>query len=113
MRKFVLVFALSVSLISLPGQAMGTPKAVKYSSCKSLWKKYPNGVAETRTSAREAIDAGFERPTIDKSVYRANYVRLDENYDGVICEHFDQRGLDLLEKYVCRDRPDLCRSRSD
>lgn len=57
-----------------------------YSSCRSLRLDYPNGVAASRAAARKAIAAGFERPAVDRATYRANFGRLDDDYNGVVCE---------------------------
>ena len=78
----------------------------KFSSCKGLWKKFPNGVAENRRAARDVIEEGYERPTISRSVYLANYRKLDRDYTGVICPvitggAFGEFILDDMRQDIC------------
>ncbi len=83
-----------------------TAPGKKYSSCKALWKKYPWGVAEDRAAARDAMDEGFTRPDVSGKVYRANWRRLDDNYNQVICERVTRQQAEeylgnLFEEALC------------
>ena len=93
-----LVASAMVGLFSSGAQALqpGTNPATKYSSCKKLWKQYPNGVAENRSVAREAMESGFRRPAINKAVYMANFRRLDRDYRGVVCGRLTNAKVDEL-----------------
>ena len=81
--------------------------APKFKSCDSLRQKYPNGVAENRSAARAAIEEGMERPKVSRSIYDANWEKLDGDYDGVICERATVDAAtnkigNLMEEYWCR-----------
>ena len=72
----------SLLLIAAPA-AMVQGKAVSaksYSSCTSLRKDFPKGVAYS------AVTAGATGAKVNKAVYNANWKKLDNGDDGVICE---------------------------
>lgn len=60
--------------------------AKKYPSCADLLKKYPNGVAKNKKARYLAVQGGFAKPKISKSLYKKNSGRLDPDKDGVVCE---------------------------
>jgi hypothetical protein len=67
-----------LSTLSAPAHA-----APKYSSCVSLNKKYPTGVAASSAAAAK-LSSKFAKPRVDKAVYGVNK-RLDKDKDQVIC----------------------------
>lgn len=67
-----------VSAGSLPAQA-----AAKFSSCVSLNKKFPTGVAATSRAA-ERLSSANARPKVDRAVFNRNR-SLDRDRDLVIC----------------------------
>lgn len=83
MRKLTTpIMIASLLLIAAPA-AMVQGKAVaakSYSSCAALQKDFPKGVAYS------AITAGTTGAKVNKAVYNANYKKLDNGDDGVICE---------------------------
>jgi len=83
MRKLTTpIMIASLLLIAAPA-AMVQGKAVaanSYSSCAALQKAFPKGVAYS------AITAGTTGAKVNKAVYNANYKKLDNGDDGVICE---------------------------
>lgn len=101
-----LVVAASGSfLATTPVNAVSS--TTKFSSCKAVWKKYPNGIAENRRAARDVIREGYHRPVINRALYRANYRRLDDDYSGVICPRITPAAFadlirDSMEQDICR-----------
>lgn len=125
-KGFVLCALVPILMLSATTPASGMQPSKTYSSCKAVWKKYPNGVAESRQAARDAMDLGYERPTINKSVYLANYKRLDDDYLGVICPSMSEEALgefllNSIEQDICEgldvigrpmnERPSYCQQR--
>lgn len=116
-----LVFGAGVYVPALATESAKPSK--KFTSCKSLWSKYPNGVAENRQSARDVIGEGYKRPTINRSVYLSNYRKLDVDYSGVVCPVLTNAAfadfiLDDMQKDICdgmdvigrpmNERPSFC-----
>lgn len=79
--------------IAAPANALEPMAGKKFSSCNQLQRQYPNGVAESRAAARRVMDEGFQRPAISRSIYAANYARLDADYDGVLCENISDEAM--------------------
>lgn len=87
MNRLVISVVVTVVLtgIATPAHAAGF-SSVRYSSCAALLSKYPNGVAQSKATARAAVRDGFARPYVSKSLYTTNNRRLDRDKDGVMCE---------------------------
>ena len=107
MGRWAVVTLVVTSLAFISPSAHALEGARKFNGCKAVWKVYPNGVAESRQAARDAIDLGYERPTISGSVYRANYMRLDDEYLGVICPRMSGPALgefllDHMQQDICK-----------
>jgi len=86
-RKIVVAIA-SLGLIAgfaTPAQAVQS-STKSYSNCDQLLKKYPNGVAKSKSAAAKAVKSGNARPKISASLYKTNGKRLDRDKDGVMCE---------------------------
>jgi len=83
MRKLTTpIMIASLLLIAAPA-AMVQGKAVptkSYSSCAALKKDFPKGVAFSQ------FTAGTTGAKANKAVYNANWKKLDNGDDGVICE---------------------------
>jgi len=79
-----------LSLLILAGLVMPAhavqSRAKTYSNCDQMLKKYPNGVAKSKSAAAKAVKSGNARPKISASLYKTNGKRLDRDKDGVICE---------------------------
>ena len=73
--------------IATPAQAVQS-SAKAYSNCDQLLKKYPNGVAKSKSAAAKAVKSGNARPKISASLYKTNGKRLDRDKDGVMCEQY-------------------------
>ena len=87
MKKIIVAIA-SLGLIAglaTPAQAAQS-SAKSYSNCDQLLKKYPNGVAKSKSAAAKAVKSGNARPKISASLYKTNGKRLDRDKDGVMCE---------------------------
>ena len=72
-------------VVASPAEAAGR----YFSSCDSLNRVYPSGVARSKKAAKRQYRRGFERPAAGKrarAVYRENSSRLDRDRDGTACE---------------------------
>lgn len=74
---------LATAFVAAPA-AESAPK--RYTSCASLLKAYPSGVATTTRAAVAAVNDGKRRPAVRAGVYAASSPRLDPDRDGVMCE---------------------------
>ena len=82
MCMFIALLALvAFSLSSVPAEA-----STRFTSCKSLLKTYPNGIAMNKRAASQIIRNGYASPQVSKRIYRANAARLDDDNNGVLCE---------------------------
>ena len=80
LSRFALVAAMS--LLAVPGVAHAASTSVKYSSCASLLKKYPSGIAVSK--AKKAKTKAF----VSASLYNQNK-SLDADGDGIACDEGD------------------------
>lgn len=84
---FSRLFASSVALalVAVVG-AVAAPEASarSFKSCEALVAKYPNGVAQNKKSANRWKKRGYERPAVNKKVYRRNAEELTVSR-GVLC----------------------------
>ena len=78
--------------VATPAQAVQS-SAKSYSNCDQLLKKYPNGVAKSKSAAAKAVKSGNARPKISGSLYKTNGKRLDRDKDGVMCEQEGARTI--------------------
>lgn len=87
MKKLAIavVSLLILTGIAAPAQAFQAV-AKKYSTCADLLKKYPNGVAKSKSAAAKAVKSGNARPKVSPSLYKTNGARLDRGKDDVMCE---------------------------
>lgn len=83
-RTMVVVLACALMPVLLHSPADAAPQARKYSSCKALNKKFPNGIAKSRAMAKEAVSFGNRKPRVSPSVYKANK-SLDIYTEGYMC----------------------------
>jgi hypothetical protein len=83
MKKSLALLAAATLLFSAISVVAPAEAATKYSSCTSLNKKYPSGVART-ASAASKLDSKYAKPKVSKSVYDANK-KLDKKKSLVIC----------------------------
>ncbi|MEJ6513973.1 MAG: hypothetical protein QNL08_01170 [Ilumatobacteraceae bacterium] len=84
MRKLTTPIMIASLLLVAAPAAMVQGKAVSaksYSSCASLRKDFPKGVAYS------VYTRGTTRAKINKAVYNANFNKLDNGDDGLICEN--------------------------
>jgi hypothetical protein len=79
MRMKISILVVSVLLFSVSSPITVSAASPKYKTCEIVRKKYPRGVAVSRTKAKKT------RATISASVYKANR-KLDTDNDGIVCE---------------------------
>lgn len=76
--------------ITLGGSLVSTNSASadfatkKYSNCKALNKKYPGGVARSRSVTNSGGATRFT-PTVSPKIYKENKSK-DRDRDGIACE---------------------------
>lgn len=70
-------------MVPLAGSATAAPMA-KFKTCKQLHKKFPSGLAVSRSSAEYAEDNGMQRPAVRTRLFYRVMGRLKQDV-GVIC----------------------------
>lgn len=78
-----------LATLAVSGVAPANAATTYFSSCASLHKVYPHGVAKSAAAATYQVRHGHYRPAYSaqaQKVYAANYKRLDRDRDGTACE---------------------------
>lgn len=70
-------------MVPVAGSATAVPMA-KYKSCKQLHKKFPSGLAVSKSSAEYAVDRGMQRPAVRTRLFYRVMGRLKQDV-GVVC----------------------------
>ncbi len=84
---FIRIIAVSAAVaFVVAGSALAAPEASarSFNSCETLVAKYPNGVAQNKKSANRWKNRGYDRPAVNKKVYRRNADDLEVSR-GVLC----------------------------
>jgi len=80
-----LAVSVSMTLVVASGVMLAPPASARsFDSCEALVAKYPSGVAKSRKSANRWAKRGYERPRVNKRIYRRNADDLDTSR-GVVC----------------------------
>lgn len=85
-RIGALVVVLTLTTAPVIHATQLTEPTQKFASCEKLINEYPNGVAQTSRTAKQAEDSGFAAPKVNKRIYSENSKRLDRDKNGVVCE---------------------------
>lgn len=84
-RSRIAVFLIVGLVLSLPGAPVAAAPAT-ISSCKSVYAKFPNGVAVTKKAQAKAVAAGFRKPAVKPAYFARLTKGLDRNKNGIACE---------------------------
>jgi hypothetical protein len=68
-RCMVLLLFVALGLALVPSHSLAQPPTKKYTTCKAVWKKYPNGLAASKYFADRAVSLGYKRPRINANDY--------------------------------------------
>lgn len=79
MKRFALVALVAVALATPTSVATAATSTTKFKNCTALRKKYPKGVAKTRSAAKRT------GAKYNPKVYNANK-KMDRDKDSVACE---------------------------
>lgn len=83
LSRILAVVLAAALMVPVTGSATAAPMA-KFNTCKQLHKKFPSGIAVSRSSAKYAEDTGMQRPAVRTRLFYRVMGRLKQDV-GVIC----------------------------
>ena len=97
MKRLLITGATTLALfLGVPAVAPGTvdtaSAATSYKTCSQMHRKYPGGVAKSKSAKNMKVSKGKRvkakskyKPKVSASLY-AKYRKLDRDKDGIACE---------------------------
>ena len=70
-------------LLAYPTSAIAVQPSTEFSSCKSLWTRFPRGVVSSAYFASNAVAKGYLRPKVAPTTYFDNDIYFSKDY--VVC----------------------------
>jgi len=85
MRRQAFTSTLAVIALTIGTVLIAPPALARtFATCEALVAKYTNGVAKSSKSATRWTKSGYDRPTVNKKVYKRYSKKLDSSR-GVLC----------------------------